>query len=936
MQYQSFFAFLLLLGCGFIEAPLLRAERIAGPIRNNQRVRLKGHVPTQASADNDEGAVDPSMVLHSITLVLKPTTQQQADLDKFLEAQQDPSSPDYHHWLTPEEFASRFGVSQDDIQKIADWGRQQNLTVTGMGRGRNWISFSGKAVDVQKAFGAEIHHYTVNGKRHYANAVEPSLPVALDAVVRTIRGLNDFRMKPRRLVRREIPPGSQSNYTSATSGNHYLAPDDIAAIYNLKPLYAGGIDGTGQKLVVVGQSQIQLDDLQQYRTRFNLPGGDPQVMLVPNTRDPGISSGDLGEADLDLELAGAVARKASLIYVYSYDVSDAIQYAIDQNLAPVLTTSYGLCEAQTSPADAQSMQALARQANAQGITWFAASGDSGGADCYTGSSRSPGGAAVDLPAGIPEVTGVGGTVFNEGSATYWNATNGPNGDSVTSYIPESVWNDSTDGNPSASGGGASTYFSKPSWQTGPGVPADGARSVPDVSLASSADHDGYLIYSEGKLQVIGGTSVAAPSLAGMAALINHRLVASGAQASPGLGNINPKLYSLAQTNPSVFHDIVAGDNKVTIVCSLRSRNCTPGTYGFDAGTGYDMATGLGSVDAYQLVTSWNGAAAAFSKGNSSMALAADTTAIVPGDRVLLIATLSSGNGGTPTGSVTFTTGGAALGTVPLDASGTATLQVSASLLTPGGNTVSAQYAGDASYNQASASIAITLVAQVSSGPPSIASAVNGASFQPAYAPGMIVTLFGSQLAPAAATAAAVPLPGRLAGVSATVNGYPAPLYFVSPGQINLQVPYEVTPGTRATLALNNNGRTTTSTFQVAPAAPAVFTDQHGAIVPSTGVARNQIATLYLTGAGAVSPGMATGAAPSAGTPVGSLPRPVQRLAVTVGGIPAAIQFAGIPVGLAGVAQINFLVPTAVAPGVQPVVVSIGQVSSPAASLTVTP
>src|SRR6185369_11219009 len=169
-----------------------------------------------------------------------------------------------------------------------------------------------------------------NGKMHFANATEPSIPAALDGVVSRIHGLNDFRLHPPKRPARVEP-----NYTSASRGSHYLAPDDLATIYNISALYNAGIDGTGQKIAVVGQTQINLSDLQQFRTKFNLPANDPQVVLVPNTKDPGIVSDDLGEADLDLELSGAVARNASLIYVYSQDVTDALQHVIDQNLAPV-------------------------------------------------------------------------------------------------------------------------------------------------------------------------------------------------------------------------------------------------------------------------------------------------------------------------------------------------------------------------------------------------------------------------------------------------------------------------------------------------------------------------------------------------------------------------------------------------------------------------
>ena len=256
------------------------------------------------------------------------------------------------------------------------------------------------------------------------------------------------------------------------------------------------------------------------------------MTLVPNTRDPGTVKGDLGEADLDLEWAGATAPQASILYVYSADVMDAVQYIIDQNLAPVLSLSYGLCEPLTLRSDILTMQSWARQANAQGMTWMNASGDSGGADCVSGRSTSGAGLAVDSPADIPEVTGVGGTTFAEGSGQYWNPTNNANGGSATAYIPETVWNDSTPGDPGAGGGGASTIFAQPAWQTGLGVPNNSARNVPDIALAASPDHDGYLVYNAGQLAVFGGTSAGTPAFAGIVALLNQYLVSTGAQTVP--------------------------------------------------------------------------------------------------------------------------------------------------------------------------------------------------------------------------------------------------------------------------------------------------------------------------------------------------------------------------------------------------------------------
>ena len=329
---------------------------------------------------------------------------------------------------------------------------------------------------MESAFATTIHHYRVNDELHFANASEPSVPMAFQGVVTAIRGSPTFvcgrpgNTSSARMTRlfRQSPTRSRRlrrdlRYQAALFRRHRWL----------------GAKGGGRRA-----TQINLSDIQQFRTYFGLAANDPQVTLVPNARDPGISSDDLTEADLDVEWSGAVARNASILYVYSNDVMDAAQYAIDQNLAPVLSISYGSCEAETSSSDASSIQLIARQANAQGITWFAASGDDGGADCYGGGSRNRNATlSVDLPAGIPEVTGVGGTEFNEGSGSYWGSTNDGNHASALSYIPETTWNDTaTDGTPSASGGGASVFFAKPAWQTGTGVPDDGARDVPDVRI----------------------------------------------------------------------------------------------------------------------------------------------------------------------------------------------------------------------------------------------------------------------------------------------------------------------------------------------------------------------------------------------------------------------------------------------------------------------
>jgi uncharacterized protein (TIGR03437 family) len=927
----------LLIACILGGALSAQPRLIKGPIQDTQRSRMTGHVHPMAKAENDLGPLDASVTLPAITLVLRQTPEQQADLDRLLTAQQDPSSPDYHRWLSPEQYADRFGASPDDIAKITAWLAQHNLHVNTVGRARTSVVFTGAAGDVEQALQISFHRYSVDGLTHFANTGEPSLPTALQTAVLAIHGLHDFRMQAKAVLRQALDP----NYNSSSSGNHYLSPDDLGTIYNIKALWNAGFDGTGQKVVIAGQTRVNLADIQQFRAKFQLPAADPQLVLVPNLQDPGTVKGDLGEADLDLEWTGASAPQATLVYVYSYNVTDAVQYAIDQNLGSVLSVSYGLCEPLSLRSDMLTMQKLAQQANAEGMTWVNAAGDSGGADCYSGTSGSGGssngaGLAVDSPADVPEVTGIGGTTFREGSAQYWNAANNANGGSAISYIPETVWNDSTPGNPGAGGGGASTVFAQPTWQTGLGVPNNSARNVPDIALAASPNHDGYMVYSGGQLAVYGGTSAGTPSFAGIVALLNHYLVSTGAQNAPGVGNINPRLYALAQSGTGAFHDVTTGDNIVTVTCGARARNCVPGSYGYAAGQGYDQASGLGSVDAYNLVTSWRGGASA--RASAFIALQATATSVASTGSVTVTATVTSTSGATPTGAITFTSGGKQIGVAPLSGTGSsasASITVGAAQLQVGTNSIVAQYSGDTTLNAATGSISVTVTPVTSSAPPVITGLTNGASFRQTYAPGMVLTIFGSNLADATWIASSVPLPVQVSGVSVTIGAFNAPLYYVSPGQFNVQIPYETPVNRPYVLTVNNNGRTATTTLTVASAAPGLFTDANGAIVPAATVARGGVVTLYLTGAGAVSPAIATGAAPAAGTPVAQLPAPLQLTTVSIGGVGASIEFAGIPTALVGVAQINLRIPTTAPLGTQPVVVTIGGIASAPASITVT-
>jgi subtilase family serine protease len=683
-------------------------DSIAAPIDARHPVVVSGSVPPQAQPKYDRGAVEPDFELGNITLMLRPSADRQAALEQLLAEQQDPASPNYHNWLTPETYAERFGSSTADLDKVAAWLRSQGFAVKYTARGRDFISFSGTASQVEATLHTEIHRYQVGAETHFANATDLFLPAAIEPMVAGVLGLHDFHPKAPR--KQALP-----NYTE-TDGSHYLIPDDLAAIYDLVPLFSYGYMGAGQSIAIVGQSDIDPGDIAAFRDSWGLP--PTTIQVVPTGTYPGVN-GDEVEADLDLEWAGAVARFATLIYVYSDDAGYSAYYAIDNNLAPVISESFGLCEYQVASnrMGLSGFQVEAQKGNALGITWLASSGDSGAAGCDYDVATATGGLGVSLPASVPEVTAVGGTEFNEGSLSYWSGSNGPTGASALSYIPEIAWNDTAaSGGLAASGGGLSSVYKKPAWQTGPGVPSDGARDVPDVSLAASNAHDPYIVVSEGAEIGVGGTSAAAPSFAGMIAVLNQYLVQNAVQNKSGVGNINPKLYAMAAAGASgIFHDVTAGNNIVP--CQVGTPNCANGQFGYTAGVGYDLVTGLGSVDAYNLITAWAGIPVT----STTTTLTASPAIILAGGSTVLTAAVKAASGATsPTGPVSFTLGNLSLGAATLSGSGataTASITVFGGQLLVANNMVQAYYGGSPTFSSSSAAATLSL------GTPTAASAV---------------------------------------------------------------------------------------------------------------------------------------------------------------------------------------------------------------------
>jgi len=441
-----------------------------------------------------------------MSIVLGRSAAQQADLEALIASQQDPSSPLYHQWLTPDQFANRFGMARSDIEKVKAWLEQQGFSVDSVARSRTFIRFSGNVNQVEQAFRTEMHYYKIDGQQRFAPSAELSVPAAIAPTIESIRNLSDFR--PRPMHTRGNIQRPRTAFTSGISGSVFFAPGDIATVYNMKPLYTGGINGTGQSIAVVGQSGISVTDIENFQKAAGLTVKDPILVLVPGTGSSTIfSGGDEAESELDLEWAGALAPGADIYFVYTggstnYSAFDSIVYSVDERIASIISVSYGACE---TALNGFSLESSLAQAATQGQTVVAASGDQGSTACSGDTTNGltqeqQFGIAVNYPASSPYVIGIGGTAITPANSTstnstYWLAQSTSDVlSSAKTYIPELAWNDSSSQSGlSASGGGASALFGKPAWQKGvPGIPSDSMRDVPDIALYSSPAFPGFL------------------------------------------------------------------------------------------------------------------------------------------------------------------------------------------------------------------------------------------------------------------------------------------------------------------------------------------------------------------------------------------------------------------------------------------------------------
>jgi subtilase family serine protease len=775
-------------------APLVR-----GPVDDSVLTVLRGNTHPLAVAKYDRGMAPDDLPMQRMLLVLKRSSAQETALRKLLDDQQNSASPNYHKWLTPEEFGKQFGAGDADVQAVTAWLTQHGFGPAIVSKGRTVIEFSGTAGQVRDAFHTEIHKFDVNGDARWANASDPQIPTALAGLVAGVDTLHNF---PRHSMARVAGPVSRDKKTGQFSSGKPLftfpgsnggcgvpptycygvGPYDFATIYNVASLWNASINGNGQTIGIVGETDINPQDVSDFRHFFGLPG--TKLIVTHNGPDPGIlQDGEETESALDVEWSGAVAPGATVNFVVtaatntSLGVDLSAQYIIDNNLTTIVSESYGACELGVGTAGNQFYNQMWQQAAAQGITVFVSSGDNGGAGCdsHSGSPGTPSqfGLQVSGFESTPYNVSVGGTDFYDWTTapTYWNATNAATTlASAKSYIPETTWNNTctnsvfgdvlgfsnsaeancnngqlynfvstvggsgghsscttSDGqHPSSCTGG----YAKPSWQTAL-TPNDGKRDVPDVSLyAASGGPSGsfYVICEADLIQsgsscdaqdpstqflAIGGTSASSPAMAGIMALVNQKN--GGRQ-----GNANYVFYKLAgKQQPSgcnstsgsgsscIFNDVTNGT--IAMPCITGSPNCTTSTPGDEFGvlsgyatqTGYDRATGLGTINAANLVNQWSSATAPLAASIATLN-SVTPSSITHGQSVSVSVTVAPKTGsGTPTGVVSLLGGPG--GTLGIDShvltSGTATWNTTA---LPGGGSsgtyaLKAHYAGDSSY-----------------------------------------------------------------------------------------------------------------------------------------------------------------------------------------------------------------------------------------------
>jgi hypothetical protein len=655
-----------------------------------QRVALAGNVCRLAQAGYDLGPMNESTPAERLLMVLNRPAQREAAFQQFLKDANTRGSGSWRRWLTPEQIGERFGPPDADVEAVTRWLGSEGFRVARVSKAKRFVEFSGTVGQVNAAFETRIDEYRVNGGQHHANATGLTIPKALAAIIGAVAPLDDFsRPAPQVVVNGKgeyngMDRRFEPEFTGPTASStplYALAPADFATQYDLGPELNGGVTGTGVTVGIVNESNIDLNVAAAYRSVFGLTVNPVQVVI--DGEDPGENS-SATEAYLDVEMAGAAAPGAAVdLYIsagsgFQDPLLLAAARAVDDDQADILSVSYGGPEGGDP-----TWNDLWEQAAAQGQTVLVASGDLGQAQSFYFFQQ------VNGLASTPWDVAVGGTDFYyadyasgaPSAASDWNATNNPaTKGSLKAPLTEQVWNDPfglnainelDEGQDGAGGGGASSCatlnaskecaggYAKPSWQTGNGVPADGVRDLPDVSLFASngPNYSAYAICAEegdctpdasGNFSVflVGGTSAAAPAMAGIMALVDQKY---GRQ-----GQADYTLYPLAQQQPAAFHDITLGGNwdlcEYPPDCDLGVDNLGP-YWGestvYSATPGFDQASGWGSVDAAKLVNNWS----AISFRATTTTLTVSPKQVTHGANVTLTADVAAAGSGTPTGAV---------------------------------------------------------------------------------------------------------------------------------------------------------------------------------------------------------------------------------------------------------------------------------------------
>ncbi len=680
---------------------------VTGPVSDTETVALANSLPAAIATASDTGALEAGRSLPHLQVVLKRPAARQSALDALVAAQTTPGSPQFRHWLTPAQLKADYGPAEADIARTVGWLQSKGLTVNRVSPTGMSIDISGTTESVGAAFRTSLHAYSLAGEQHIGPAVAPSIPAALAPVVAGITLSNFFPKAQfqRPAIKSASFAGAKihhvgTSYTATVQGTTFYAvtPSDFATIYDETQAFAGSpffsapVTGKGQTIVVAEQTDIKAADWNTFRKTFGLTGykGTLTFSHPSGCADPGMTP-DEGEAALDAEWSSAVAPDASIIVAscagtapFEFGVETTLQNLVEFGTpAATISISYGGGEQGNGLTFLQGWENLVEEGASEGISIFVSTGDSAAAGSdLAGNGPAVAGLAVNGLASNPYDTAVGGTDFQDTAlrenSRYWSATNSTTGGSALSYIPEIPWDNSCSNiinyqfvgssgpikncntvpatagyqNVVGGSGGQSLLYAKPDWQLTslPGVPNDGVRDLPDISLfaangfwnhfylycMSDANEGGvpcnYTVANDFLGSAAGGTSFAAPDFAGIAALIAQY---KGLR----VGNVAPRLYQIAQlqfSNPTlvkscnasngnaisracVFNDVTKGD--ISVACKTGSPNCftnANSTHGlgvlssttskltpaFPATQGYDLATGLGTVNVTNLLENY--------------------------------------------------------------------------------------------------------------------------------------------------------------------------------------------------------------------------------------------------------------------------------------------------------------------------------------------